>query len=248
MSDTPDNGAWTWQESNSLSFLQVGHILTPEREEIENALLSLIPAQPDEPFLAVEIGTGGGWLSAALLRQFPAARVIGLDGSETMLRHAGRELAPFAGRAELRYFRLEDDSWLAALHDEVRCFLSSLVVHHLDGPGKRSLFAHLYRRLQRGGAVLLADIIEPAGEVERLYLADAWDDAVRKQSLAETGDLRIFERFVKTQWNLYRYPDPVDRPSTLLEQLRWLEEAGFTAVSAFWLKAGHAVFGGYKPS
>jgi trans-aconitate methyltransferase len=247
MSDATENESWTWQESNSLSFLQVGHILTPEREEIENALLSLMPAKPDEPFLAVEIGVGGGWLSAALLRRFPAARVIGLDGSETMLRHTERELLPFAGRAELRPFRLEDDSWLADL-PEVRCFLSSLVVHHLDGPGKRSLFAHLYQHLQPGGAVLLADIIEPAGEIERRYLADAWDDVVRKQSLAETGDLRFYERFVETQWNFYRYPDPVDKPSTLLEQLRWLEEAGFTGVSAFWLKAGHAVFGGYKPS
>ena len=41
--------------------------------------------------------------------------------------------------------------------------------------------------------------------------------------------------------------DPIDKPSTLLEQLRWLEAAGFAAVDVFWMEAGHAIFGGVKP-
>jgi hypothetical protein len=43
----------------------------------------------------------------------------------------------------------------------------------------------------------------------------------------------------------YRHPDPLDRPSGLFEQLRWLAEAGFTGVDCFWMSAGHAVYGGY---
>ena len=29
-------------------------------------------------------------------------------------------------------------------------------------------------------------------------------------------------------------------------QLRWLEEAGFSSVDCFWMRAGHAVYGGYR--
>ena len=49
-------------------------------------------------------------------------------------------------------------------------------------------------------------------------------------------------------WNLWAEtePDPSDHPSTLLDQLRWLEEAGLSGVDVAWLKAGHAVFGGIR--
>lgn len=236
----------SWQESTSLKFIQLGRIYTPARDEIERVFLDLIPAEPDEPFLAVEIGVGSGWLSAALLRRFSAARVTGLDGSDVMLRHTAAATEEFSHRIELRSFCLEDDAWLSDLSG-VRCFLSSLVIHHLDGPGKRSLYAKLYRCLEPGGGLLVMDLLEPAGEVERRYLAGAWDDVVRQQSLALTGDLRAYERFSDDRWNIYRSPDPMDTPSTVLEQLRWLEQTGFTGVSVFWLKAGHAVFGGFKP-
>jgi hypothetical protein len=40
----------------------------------------------------------------------------------------------------------------------------------------------------------------------------------------------------------------MDKPSTLPEQLRWMEEAGFEEVDVFWARAGHALLGGYRPT
>ena len=51
---------------------------------------------------------------------------------------------------------------------------------------------------------------------------------------------------VRERWNIYYHPDPVDKPSTLPEQLRWMEEAGFEGVDVFWARAGHALLGGYR--
>jgi hypothetical protein len=42
-------------------------------------------------------------------------------------------------------------------------------------------------------------------------------------------------------------PDPVDMPSRLFDQLVWLRDADLTAVDVYWMKAGHALFGGRKP-
>jgi tRNA (cmo5U34)-methyltransferase len=39
----------------------------------------------------------------------------------------------------------------------------------------------------------------------------------------------------------------MDMPSTLREHLDWLDGAGFADVNVFWERAGHAVYGGYKP-
>jgi SAM-dependent methyltransferase len=236
-----------WQEADSAAFIEVGKVFTPRRDEIEAALVSLIPATADEAFTAVELGTGAGWLSAAVLRRFEKARVIGLDGSPTMLRQTAQALTPYGDRVELRLFRLEDDGWLDAL-PLARAFLSGLVIHHLDGAGKQKLFAKLFERLEPGGALLIADLVAPTSEAGQAYMARTWDEETRQQSVALTGDEHAYEQFVATEWNLFDHPDPVDIPSPLPDQLRWLSEIGYVGVDAWWVRAGHAVYGGYKPS
>jgi trans-aconitate methyltransferase len=209
-------------------------------------MLDLMPAERDESFLAVELGTGAGWLSAAVLERFPASRILGLDGSSTMLEETAKTLQPFGGRFELDQFKLEVASWAEKINEPVRCFFSSLVVHHLDGPGKRDLYGRLYERLEPGGAVLICDLVAPRSERERRALATAWDREVERQSLAMTGSLNAYQQFLDDQWNWYRYPDPFDKPSSVPEHLRWLEEAGFEGANVFWERAAHAIYGGYR--
>src|SRR5215217_509140 len=240
----------SWQESDSAHFIDMGRIYTPRRDELRDAFLDLIPAETDEPFVGVEIGTGQGWLTAAILKRFPAARMIGLDGSETMLRATDATLAPYSGRFELRPFRLEAPGWVEPLPDGLRCIVSSLVIHHLRGPEKAALFRALYEKLEAGGALLFADVMEPTSEWGRRHMANAWNAEVEYQSVEYGGDRRAYDQFVADRWNLYEFPvdeDDIDHPSTLPEQLGWLTEAGFTGVDAFWIRAGHALFGGYKP-
>lgn len=236
----------SWGEDESKIFIEYGLAMVPGREEVERTFLDMIPAEPDEPFLGVEIGTGSGWLSAAVLREFPGARILGLDGSPEMLKQAAELLAPYGDRARLRRFRLEEPSWLDGL-PKVRVFLSSLVLHHLDGSGKRALFARLFDRLEPGGALLFADVMEPRTGRARRHFAATWEDEVRRRSEEIHGDARAHEFFVREHWNIYEHPDPMDQPSTLPEQLSWMEEAGFEGTDVFWARAGHALLGGYRP-
>ena len=241
-----NNAAGAWGEDDSKIFVEFGRAMVPGREEIERTFLDLIPAELDEPFLAVEIGTGSGWLSAAVLSEFSKAQMLGLDGSPEMLRKAAQLLGHYGSRAELRRFRLEEPSWVDGL-PAVRVFLSSLVLHHLDGSGKRDLFGRLFDRLEPGGALLFADVMAPRTERARDHFAAAWEEEIRRRSMEIHGDSRAHEFFVRECWNIYKYPDPADKPSTLPEQLAWMEEAGFEGVDVFWARAGHALLGGYKP-
>src|SRR5215469_15615860 len=215
-----------WSEADSRNFIELGKIFTPSRDEIQETIVSLVPAEVNDEFLAVEIGIGSGWLAEALLERFPEARVLGLDGSSTMLQTSAERLQRFGERVELRHFTLEDRSWQDGLPG-VRCFVSSLVIHHLSAEGKQELYHGLYDHLQDGGGVVIADLVAPLSEWERHFLASAWDAEVRRQSLAFTGALDSYQEFLDQQWNWFIYPDPADMPSTLPEHLDWLTKAGF---------------------
>lgn len=247
--DSPSTGTSPgWREEDSAQFIDMGEVMTPARDDMGQALLDAVPALPDDAFLAVEIGCGAGWLSEALLVRYPQARVIAIDGSAAMVRHAADRLSPFGDRAEVRLGRLEEQDWLARLGQPVRCFLSSLAVHHLDGPGKARLFADLFRYLEPGGGLALADLVEPASEWAKRHMANTWTEAVRQRSLDLTGETRTYDFFIEQQWNSYDFPNPqVDMPSPLMSQLQWLTEAGFIAIDVPWALAGHTVISAYRP-
>lgn len=236
----------SWAEDDSEAFIRYGDIITPSRAEQLAMLTALIPARPDKPFLAVDLGCGAGGLSAAILERFPAARVLALDGSPRMLAEAERTLSRFGDRWTTGEFDLRQRDWLATLPGPVRCFVSSLVIHHLDGPGKQQLFKDLYARLEPGGALLILDLVEPANRYAQVAYAEAWDAAVREQAATVPEGEAIY-RFFQDGWNHYVDPDvEFDKPSKLFEQLDWLRAAGFTDVDCFWLRAGHALYGGYR--
>jgi SAM-dependent methyltransferase len=237
-----------WTEASSKAFIDDGAVFVPSRDEQIDTLCRLIPARADEAFSVVELGAGAGVLARAVLETFPRCRYVALDGSPAMRARLGETLGRHQDRVEVRHFDLADRGWRAALPSPLRVVLASLVVHHLPAAGKRRLFADLAGRLEPGGALLLADVVEPTSPAARETFARQWEDAARAQSLALTGSLAAFERFERDGWNFYRgTPEPYDQPSRLEEQLRWLREAGFATVDCFWMRAGHAVYGGWGP-
>jgi tRNA (cmo5U34)-methyltransferase len=244
----PDSPAPAWSEDGSRKFIDLADVYVPMRDEQIRTLLALIPAQPDEAFSVVELGAGAGVLARAVLEAFPRCRYLALDGSKVMREQMRRTLAAYDERVEVREFELSEESWHAALPDPLRCVMSSLVVHHLDGGQKRQLYADLARRIEPGGALLLADIVEPSVPQATALFARQWDDAARVQSLAVAGDMSAFEQFRADAWNFYtpEGADPMDKPSPLFDQLLWLRDAGFRQVDCFWMYAGHAIYGGYR--
>jgi tRNA (cmo5U34)-methyltransferase len=211
----------------------------------------LLPPHPGRPAPAhlVEIGCGEGLLARVLLGAFPQAVVHGYDGSHAMLERARQNLHMFGERFDARPFELADGAWRRFVWP-VQAVVSSLVIHHLDGWRKRALFSDLAGALEPGGVLLIADLVLPATRLGSRLAAVAWDEAVRERSNRLAGGPAAYEQFQAMRWNYYADPQdcPSDRPSPLYDQLRWLEEAGFAGVDVFWMRAGHALFGGTKPA
>jgi trans-aconitate methyltransferase len=234
-----------WSAENSEVYRQLASVAVPAREEQMATLLSLLPFGREEAFRVVELASGEGMLSQAILEAFPAATVLALDGEESMRQATAARLQSDGERARVAAFDIMSDDWYDML-DGADAVVSSLCVHHLDGEGKRNLFAAAQERLSARGCLLLADLVLPQREEARTLFAATWERAARERSSQQTGDAALFDLFVREDWNYYSYPDPFDKPSPLFDQLRWLNKAGFAVVDCFWMQAGHAIYGGYR--
>ena len=238
-----------WNEADSATFLDRGRYYVPERELQIEIITGLLESQPDDMRI-VELCPGEGRLTKALLERFTEARVLALDGSEAMRESTRVGAGSHAGRLEVRPFDLTRRDWRGFDGERVNAVVSSLAVHHLEGEEKFILFRDLFGSLAPGGSFVLADLTEPPTALGRRIAAAAWDQEVRRRALQIDGDLNALTAFEADQWNYYAHvdpgADPVDKPSSLMDQLLWLKKAGFRDVDVHWMKAGHAVMSGRK--
>lgn len=239
-----DKTAPQWDEQDSQAFIDFGRYFVPHRE-LQIATICDLIALSDHPFTVIELCCGEGLLAGALLERYPLCSVQGFDGSPEMLQRAQTNLAHYGMRFTTTQFDLLDSDW-RNLEQPVHAVVSSLAIHHLDDMQKHTLYKDIFAMLEPDGAVVIADVIQPTDRHGVAVAAQAWDDAVRQKALALDGHTKAFEFFQNDKWNMYLYPDPMDKPSRLFDQLKWLEQAGFVDVDVYWMHAGHAIFGGRK--
>ena len=244
MEDGSSTSPPIWSEDNSNTFIDLGRYYVPERETQIETICSLVPAL-QEPFTVLELGCGEGLLAGALLERYPQCSVQGLDGSQTMISAAREALAIYGNRFIVHKFDLAAGDWRSPA-SRYNAILSSLTIHHLDDAQKQSLFRDLHAMLLPEGVLVIADVIRTASQTGNELAADSWDSAVHKRALELDGNPVVYERFKIDDWNMFRYLDDIDKPSLLLDQLKWLENAGFEKVDVYWMLAGHAIFGGQK--
>lgn len=245
MSDD-ERTATGWTESDGEVFLRYGDIFTPRRDELRRAFLELIPFTEHDRFCVLDLGSGSGWLTRSILERFKMAKLIMVDGAMEMLDYAMGELAEFRVRVEAKCVSLTDAAAIRIVYPEVDCVVSCLSLHHLDGPLLRRCLHELHALIRPGGCFLSADVAKIRSDTARKYVARRWSDYVNEQAYA-VGQPSAFDIFTVDEWNYHDFPDdPNDTPATVIDQLRWLEEAGFEGVDVFWAEAGHALVGGYK--
>ncbi len=190
-------GQFHWDAGGYLELIREE---VPDYEELQREVAA---ATGDRVQQVLELGTGTGQTTLAVLARHPGAHVTGIDASADMLALARAELPP--ERVDLREGRLEDPL-PAGPFDVV---VSVLAVHHLDAPGKADLFRRAAAVLVPGGRLVVGDVVVP-------------EDPADVVTPVEPG---------------------FDRPDSVADQLRWLEEASLLAQVA-WQRRDLAVLVG----
>jgi trans-aconitate methyltransferase len=235
-----------WTEADSATYRAIARVAVPRRDDMTQTMIDAVPFAADDAIAIVDVGAGEGLLSEALLTRFRRATLTALDGSESMRDEATARLRPFGARARVVSFDLASLAWWDRMSG-AHLVVSALCLHHLNDAKKQYLYKAAAGRLVPGGALLVADIVDPQHAAARALAADRWD-ALAKAQAAALGAPELFAQFEREQWNWFRHPDADDRPSALLHHLVWLRHAGFASVDCVWLDAGHAVFGGVRPA
>jgi tRNA (cmo5U34)-methyltransferase len=154
-------GQFHWDPA---AYLELMHRELPHYERLQDELVAA--TRPVAAGTILELGTGTGETARRVLEAHPAARLHGIDASADMLAVARESLA---GRAATLAVGRIEDPLPGGPFDLV---VSALAVHHLDGPGKRALFARVEEILTAGGAFVLADVVIPEDPADALTPID----------------------------------------------------------------------------
>lgn len=131
----------------------------PHRHTAERLLLEALPGRVES---VLDLGTGDGRLLALVRGEHPAARCLGLDASEPMLRRA-RERLGAEDRVELRKHDLRLPLALPERFDVV---VSGLAIHHLEDGRKRAIFSEIHALLREGGVFANLDLVRSGSSRE----------------------------------------------------------------------------------
>ncbi len=167
-------------------------------------VLDRLPLEGDE--VVLDAGCGSGRVTEALAGRLPDGRVIGVDGSEEMLKKAREVLGP---KADLRHLDLE----ALELDERVDAVFSNAVFHWVKD--HRYLFTRVRATLAPGGRL----VAQCGGKGNVEYLGEVIF------SVAESGEYAKYLGDVPKAWN-FRSDE---------ETAPILEEVGFTDVRC-WLE------------
>lgn len=122
------------------------------------------------PRAILDLGVGSGLTAQRVLEALPEAELLGIDASSEMLSAAEAHLDQ--KRTQLHLGHLEDP----LPEGPFDLVMSTLAVHHLDGPGKADLFTRIATVLDSGGRFVLGDLVVPADPADVVTPIDWIDD------------------------------------------------------------------------
>ncbi|KZX17168.1 class I SAM-dependent methyltransferase [Methanobrevibacter filiformis] len=204
--------------------------LIPKYNEMLESLLNSVEFNTDSEIKVLELGSGTGILTKKIKERFPNSEIVSIDLSYNMVEKAKENLKSY-GNIE---FKVGDFTKidLGSGYDVV---ISSLAIHHLEAnPDKIELFSRIYDSLKENGIFYNADVLLGSSEYIK-YINSYIFKEYLKINFTEEEILKIAKN-----------REEVDYPSTLFNQLNWLERVGFRNIEVVWKYYGHGVYGGKK--
>jgi SAM-dependent methyltransferase len=196
-------------------------------ELLENGVTLLSRLAPRDPHV-VELGSGTGRFSQAILKGLPAAKLTLVDIDAEILGQARRRLVDASSRVTFR-----EGSFFDPL-PAADAIVASLSLHHVhDFEKKTSLYRSIKSSLKPGGIFLCLDAVVSSDTRISTLTFENW--------IAFMGEAGISPIEAKNHLKAW---EKEDRYFPLHQELSGLAIAGFDHPECFWRRGPLAIYGG----
>ncbi len=202
--------------------------VVPCFDDLYGTALDLLPFEPDQEFSLVDLGTGTGLFAAMIADRFPKARITLMEVSNAMLDQARKR---FDGLGRDFEFIIADYAKVP-LPRKFDAVVSALSIHHLVHEDKRKLFEKVRSHLNTGGVFINADQV--AGHTQDIQAR--YDETWLMEAHALGAGIEDLEAAIERRID--------DKSARLVEQLTWMEAAGFANVNVWYKNGMFAVMAG----
>lgn len=211
-------------EQNYQSYDGFIHQVVPGYEDLHYQIINIFNEYKRKPLSIIDLGVGTGKTAKALCEMHKDASIVWYDISTKMLAFANERL---------RWYNcnlIEQDILNISFKYSFDACVSVLAIHHLNNWEKKILFKKIFESLTDGWIFVIGDRI------------DFYDSEKRKTKLEFFKNFLVENLWVSEGNKYYDLFDKEDQPSTLEDQLQWLQEVWFSEVICVWEYSIYAVF------
>ncbi len=218
-------------EKEAHSYDEIILKLIPYYKEMVHSLSLSIIFDKEESLQVLDLGCGTGTISKAILEKHPNAKFTIVDISQNMLTIAENKI----GKSSINK-SICKDFYELNLDDKYDVVASSLALHHLiTDEDKKEFYSRIFNMLKPNGIFLNADVVLGSNEHFQNNNMEKWVLYMNKSCSMDD---------ITNNW-LIKYKNE-DKPARLIDQIKWLEDIGFSDVDVIWKYYNFAVYGGLK--
>ncbi|MDO8445301.1 MAG: class I SAM-dependent methyltransferase [Deltaproteobacteria bacterium] len=214
----------------------------PLYREIQTLMTSLLPFPKKEYLRVLDLGCGTGETSISLLKEYPLARITGIDSSHDMLEAARKKVKHTTWRVDFLCQDIREvRSWESGVGSPLFCeggfdvIVSAFSLHFLNEDEKEEILRKCLALLKDGGMFIDSEaVLSPSEKVYNMYM-DKWKDFMRSNGFS---DEEIGSHILKFLRDV--------KPMTVDNQLGLMRKTGFRDVECYFKYLNWAVFGGCK--
>ncbi len=237
-----DPGVWTNEEVSQYDMMQ--SIFIPKKDEMLDVIVSMIPFSETRAFKVMEIGVGLGALTERMLKRFPEADFLCLDGSDEMISNARVRLAGSDKKIKFLKINFNNSGWLENINNKFDLICSSLTLHYLATRRRENFFKEAFGLLKKNGMLIYSSGVTANSpsvqkiyfKIHKEYLKTKILKVMGKKFSDEDLDREFKKREAMLGINLI----------TCEKHLDYLRRAKFSKTEFIWKHEHYAIFMGVK--
>ncbi|HBV95563.1 MAG: methyltransferase type 12 [Peptococcaceae bacterium BICA1-7] len=235
--------AWKTPELANKYLSGVRGAIPLANEQIE-VMMRLIKATGINVGSFLDLGSGDGILSAAILDNFPDAKAVLLDFSEPMIEAAKNKLRAY-NNIDFIVYDYGDSSWIkkVAYSFPFDIVVSGFSIHHQTDSRKYELYKEIFDLLSADGLFInIEHVLSPTKWIGSIF-AEYFIDSLYRLQLKQGGKMSLQE----VAGEFYNRPDKEANILAPVEkQCEWLRRIGYKDVDCYFKIFELAVFGGRR--